>query len=150
MSGSLSDRDWMMQAIDLSRLCPPSKTAFSVGAIIVDCNGQGISQGYSRESDREVHAEEAALAKVDPEDPRLKRATIYSSLEPCCQRKSRQQSCSELIIEAGLARVVIAWREPAKFVADRQGVELLKRARLDVSELDDLAHLVQAANSHLV
>jgi pyrimidine deaminase RibD-like protein len=61
-----------------------------VGAVIVDQNGEEISRGYSRETDSHVHAEESALAKRASDDPRLKTAAIYSTLEHCSQRKSRR------------------------------------------------------------
>ena len=50
---------------------PPSTTAFSVGAVIVDAAGEEIAWGYSRETDDHVHAEESALAKLAADDPRL-------------------------------------------------------------------------------
>jgi diaminohydroxyphosphoribosylaminopyrimidine deaminase / 5-amino-6-(5-phosphoribosylamino)uracil reductase len=145
-----SDRRWLMRAIELSRASPPSLSAFSVGAIVVDAEGTEISRGYSRETDGQVHAEEAAFAKLHPADARLRRATLYSSLEPCSARRSRPRTCTELIIEAGLARVVFAWREPDTFVADCRGAELLEQAGITVVELADMAALVHAANSHLL
>ncbi len=42
--------------------------------------------------------------------------TVYSSLEPCSARASRPRTCTELILAAGVQRVVFAWREPAVFV----------------------------------
>jgi diaminohydroxyphosphoribosylaminopyrimidine deaminase/5-amino-6-(5-phosphoribosylamino)uracil reductase len=138
----------MELAIDLSRQCPPKATAYCVGAIIVDEHGQEISRGYSRETDTHVHAEESALAKV-PGDPRLNTATIYSTLEPCSERKSRPQTCTQLILDARIPRVVMAWREPSLFVADCQGYELLVSAGVTVVELPELAEQAKAVNSHL-
>jgi diaminohydroxyphosphoribosylaminopyrimidine deaminase / 5-amino-6-(5-phosphoribosylamino)uracil reductase len=145
------DERWMRLAVSLARECPPSDTAFSVGAVIVDAAGAELSRGFSREGgDPVVHAEESALGKLDPGDPRLARATIYSTLEPCSQRKSRPRTCTELIIAAGPQRVVIAWREPALFVADCQGFELLSRAGLIVAELPQFAAAAIAPNRHLL
>jgi pyrimidine deaminase RibD-like protein len=141
----------MRLAVSLAWQCPPSDTAFSVGAVIVDADGAELSRGFSREGgDPEVHAEEAALGKLSPGDPRLAGATIYSTLEPCSQRKSRPRTCTELIIAAGLRRVVIAWREPALFVADCQGYELLSGAGLTVAELPEFATAAAAPNRHLI
>src|SRR5262249_41565540 len=67
-------------AIGLPRRCPPSRTAFAVGAVIVAADGTLLATGYSRESDPRDHAEEVALAKLDRADPRLAGATLYSSL----------------------------------------------------------------------
>src|ERR1700748_602810 len=117
-----ADTRWMRLAVSLARECPPSATAYSVGAVIVGADGTELSRGFSREgADPVVHAEESALAKLSPGEPRLAGATIYSTLEPCSMRSSRPRTCTELIIAAGLRRVVIAWREPGLFVADAQG-----------------------------
>ena len=108
----LDDERWMRVAVQLAWLCPPSDTAYSVGAVIVGADGPELSRGFSRENgDPHVHAEESALGKLAADDPRLRGATIYSTLELCTRRKSRPRSCTQLIIAAGLARVVIAWRE---------------------------------------
>src|SRR5262245_9030683 len=144
-----ADYRWMRLAIELAHQCPPSPGAFSVGAIIVDQNGEGISQGYSRETDSHVHAEELALARLLHGDPRLRASTIYSTLEPCSQRRSRPRTCTQLILEARIPRVVIAWREPSLFVADCQGYELLADAGVEVVEIPDLAEEAQAPNIHL-
>ena len=145
------DGRWMRFAVSLAGQCPPSDTAFSVGAIIVDADGTELSRGFSRESgDPLVHAEEAALGKLPPGEPRLAGATIFSTLEPCSWRKSRPRTCTELIIAAGLRRVVIAWREPALFVADARGYELLSRAGLTVTELPEFTADAIAPNRHLI
>lgn len=149
----LTDADlrWMRVAIDLSRQCPPSETAYSVGAVIVAADGTELARGFSREGgDDKVHAEESALAKLPAGDPRLRTATIYSTLEPCSVRASRPSPCAELIRSAGIGRVVLAWREPALFVADCQGVELLEAAGATVLETPTLAAEARAVNAHLV
>ncbi len=139
----------MSVAVELAHKCTPKASAYSVGAVIIDENGHEIARGYSRESDMSVHAEEAALAKIPQDDPRLAGATIYSTLEPCSQRKSRPRTCTQLILDAGIRRVVMAWREPALFVADCQGYELLTQAGVEVVELPEFAGAARAANSHL-
>jgi diaminohydroxyphosphoribosylaminopyrimidine deaminase/5-amino-6-(5-phosphoribosylamino)uracil reductase len=145
----LDDRHWLQQAIDISRSCPPSTTAFSVGAVIVSADGAVLATGYSREADPHDHAEEIALTKIPADDPRLREATIYTSLEPCSKRASRPRTCTELIVAAGIRRVVLAWREPSIFV-DCEGVELLKTAGVEVLELSDLAEEVKKINAHVM
>ena len=148
---SQTDARWMELAVELARQCPPSTTAFSVGAIIVGADGSELARGYSREgTDPQVHAEEAALAKLDAGDERLSGATVYSTLEPCSQRSAHRVPCAELILKAGVARVVIAWREPPLFVANCQGVELLDAAGLEVIELPQFADAAREPNAHLV
>ncbi|HSR24173.1 MAG TPA: deaminase, partial [Candidatus Eisenbacteria bacterium] len=142
------DAHWLQAAIDLSRRCPPSTTAFSVGAVIVSADGAVVAEGWSREIDPVVHAEESALAKAAG-DPRLAAATLYSSLEPCSRRRSRPRACAALVLAAGVPRVVFALREPEVFVEGR-GAEELRAAGVTVVELSDLADQVRTVNSHLL
>jgi 5-amino-6-(5-phosphoribosylamino)uracil reductase len=139
------DQRFLRWAIELSRLSPPSLTAFSVGAVVVDEEGTVLSTGFSREQEEHDHAEEVALRKLGP-DPRLRHATIYSSLVPCGARASRPVTCVQHILAAGLPRVVFAWREPPVFTAG-QGAEQLRAAGVEVIEVPALAGLAEAVNA---
>ncbi|MGI8448893.1 MAG: deaminase [Streptosporangiaceae bacterium] len=143
---TVADRQWLRQAIELSRCCPPSPSAFSVGAVIVAADGSTVATGFSRQRDPHDHAEEGALATLAPGDPRLAGATLYSSLEPCRFRASRPRPCAELIIAAGLPRVVIAWLEPPVF-AQGGGAELLRSSGVTVVEIPELAAGARAVNA---
>jgi pyrimidine deaminase RibD-like protein len=142
------DLYWLRETIELSRRCPPSQTAFSVGAVIVAADGTPLATGFSREADPRDHAEEAALNKLRPGDPRLRDATLYSSLEPCGVRASRPRPCAELIIAAGLRRVVYAWREPP-LLATGGGDSMLRAAGVSVIEVPELAAEARQVNAHL-
>ncbi|WP_086771065.1 dihydrofolate reductase family protein [Streptomyces bobili] len=146
-----ADRHWLALACELAAACPPSRTAFSVGAVVVAADGTELARGHSREAgDPVVHAEEAALAKIGPADPRLAGATVYSSLEPCARRSSRPAPCARLILDAGVRRVVTAWREPDTFVTDADGSGLLAAAGADVVVLPEYAAQAKAPNAHLL
>ncbi|MEU6577670.1 dihydrofolate reductase family protein [Streptomyces sp. NPDC046805] len=146
-----ADRHWMRIACELATLCPPSRSAFSVGAVVVAADGTELARGYSREGDDLlVHAEEAALAKIEPGDPRLATATVYSSLEPCARRASRPAPCARLILAAGVPRVVTAWREPDTFVEDADGSGLLATAGVDVVVLPEYEARAKEPNAHLL
>jgi riboflavin-specific deaminase-like protein len=142
------DRRFLRWAVELSRLCPPSKSAFSVGAVIVSEDGEVLATGFSREQEEHDHAEEVALRKLGP-DWRLKRATVYSSLVPCGARASRPVTCVQHILAAGIPRVVFAWREPALFT-DGKGAEQLEAAGVTVIEVPELAARARSVNAHLV
>jgi 5-amino-6-(5-phosphoribosylamino)uracil reductase len=145
-----ADHHWLALACELAGHCPPSDTAFSVGAVVVAADGTELARGHSREAgDPVVHAEEAALAKLDPADPRLPGATVYSSLEPCARRASRPAPCARLILDAGVRRVVTAWREPDTFVADADGSGLLSAAGVEVVVLPEHEERAKAPNRHL-
>jgi 5-amino-6-(5-phosphoribosylamino)uracil reductase len=143
------DIHWVRRVIELSRQCPPSPTAYSVGVAIVAADGTLLASGFSREGDPHDHAEEVALAKVPPADPRLPMATLYSSLEPCGARSSRPRPCSQLIIDAGLRRVVYAWREPP-LLAPGGGARQLLAAGAIVIEVPELAPEACRINAHLI
>jgi riboflavin-specific deaminase-like protein len=148
---SAADHHWLALACELAAECPPSSTAFSVGAVIVAADGTELARGHSREGDDPVvHAEEAALAKLDPADPRLASATVYSSLEPCAHRASRPRPCARLILDAGVRRVVTAWREPDTFVEGADGSGLLAGRGVEVVVLPEYEERAKAPNGHLV
>jgi 5-amino-6-(5-phosphoribosylamino)uracil reductase len=142
------DHRFLRWAVELSRLSPPSDSAFSVGAVIVAEDGEVLATGFSREQEDHDHAEEVALRKLGP-DPRLRHATIYSSLVPCGARASRPLTCVQHIVAAGIPRVVFAWREPRLFT-DGEGAEQLRAAGVAVTELPALAGPARAINAHLV
>lgn len=95
-----------------------------VGAVVVK-NGQVIGRGHHRRAGL-PHAEVESLRNCS-EDP--KGATIYVTLEPC-NHHGRTPPCTEAILEAGLSRVVVSYRDPAPHVPG--ALERLSAAGLDV------------------
>ena len=144
-----ADERFLAWAVELARLCRPSESAFSVGAVIVAEDGQVLATGFSREQEDHDHAEEVALRKLGFHDPRLRRATIYSSLVPCGARASRPVTCVQHIVAAGIPRVVFAWQEPRLFT-DGAGAEQLLAAGVQVTKLPELADRARSVNAHLV
>lgn len=142
-----ADLRWLREAIELSRRCPPSESAFCVGAVLVSGAGNVIATGHSRETGPKDHAEEVVLDRAAG-SPLLTGATLYSSLEPCLARASRPRSCTELIVAAGIPRVVIAWLEPPLFTQGGGAAEL-RRAGVTVDEIPWLAELARSVNAHL-
>jgi diaminohydroxyphosphoribosylaminopyrimidine deaminase / 5-amino-6-(5-phosphoribosylamino)uracil reductase len=143
----VSDETWLVVAVELAGACVPSDTAFSVGAVVVATDGRELSRGWSRDTEPRGHAEESALAHAGA---RAAGATLYSSLEPCAARSAGRAPCAELIVTAGITRVVFAWREPPLFVPRPDGTAHLVAAGLEVVELPDLAAAAASVNRHLV
>lgn len=96
-----------------------------VGCVIAD--GQGIAGRGWHERAGGPHAEIAALR--DAGRP-VRGGTAYVTLEPCSHH-GRTPPCVEALLEAGLARVVIASRDPNPEV-DGDGVGRLRAAGLEV------------------
>jgi len=87
-----------------------------VGALVVR-DGEPIGEGFhARLGD--LHAERAALADCAARGNDSRGATMYVTLEPCAH-EGRQPPCVEAILEAGIARVVIASDDPSEKAAGR-------------------------------
>jgi len=103
-----------------------------VGSVIVDpLTSRIIGEGYHVRCG-EGHAEVNAFASVKPEDePLLRNATIYVSLEPCAHY-GKTPPCAELIIKKGVRRVVVGCIDPFAKVQGR-GVEMIRQAGIEVT-----------------
>ena len=99
-----------------------------VGAVIVKDN-QIIGIGHHRRFG-DVHAERDAInaSRTNGHDPRG--ATLYCTLEPCCHH-GKQPPCTDAVIEAGIAKVVLASRDPNTLSGG--GWELLEAAGIKVA-----------------
>ena len=148
LNARAADRAYLRRTIDLARMCPPSETAYSVGALIVTPDGRQFT-GYSRETAPDNHAEEEAMLKALRAGAPLKGCVIYSSMEPCSSRKSKPLPCSELIIRHEMARVVFAAYEPDRFV-NCCGERKLTEAGIEVTVLDELSSEALRVNRHIL
>jgi diaminohydroxyphosphoribosylaminopyrimidine deaminase/5-amino-6-(5-phosphoribosylamino)uracil reductase len=101
-----------------------------VGAVLVR-SGVEIARGLHRRFGA-PHAEAQCLdaARTAGIDPRG--STMYVTLEPCCGFAGKKTPpCAEAIVEAGIARVVVAMEDVDRNVAGR-GIEALRRAGIEV------------------
>lgn len=83
----------------------------SVGAIVVK-NGKIVGKGYHKKAGT-PHAEVHALQKAGS---KANGATLYVTLEPC-NHTGRTPPCTEAILMAGIAQVVIGMKDPNPKVA---------------------------------
>ena len=96
-----------------------------VGCVMVR-DGRMIGEGYHRRFGA-PHAEIEAL-RACTRDPRG--ATVYVSLEPCCHQ-GKTPACTDALIQAGVARVVLPMRDPNPSVNGR-GIQQLLAAGITV------------------
>ncbi|HEY6815811.1 MAG TPA: deaminase, partial [Croceibacterium sp.] len=97
------DARWLAAAACLAeRARPLSRPNPAVGAILVK-RGVVVGRGWTRYGGR-PHAEAAALVQAGAA---ALGATLYVTLEPCAHLSERGPACTELLIEARLARAVI-------------------------------------------
>lgn len=100
-----------------------------VGCVIVSPDGRVIGRGYTQHAGG-PHAEVMALRDADVRGERVEGATAYVSLEPCSHH-GRTPPCSEALVAARLARVVVAVDDPNPLVAG-QGAARLRAAGIVV------------------
>ncbi|RAK56848.1 bifunctional diaminohydroxyphosphoribosylaminopyrimidine deaminase/5-amino-6-(5-phosphoribosylamino)uracil reductase RibD [Phenylobacterium deserti] len=99
----------------------------SVGCVLVK-DGQVIAEAATGEGGR-PHAEEQALAMAGAA---AAGSTAFVTLEPCAARSGGTASCSERLVQAGVARVVIASEDASVFAAGH-GAKRLQNAGIDVT-----------------
>ncbi len=120
------DERFMARALELAR-AQLGKTSPnpSVGCVIV-ADGVIVGEAATAAGGR-PHAEEIALkAAGEAADG----ATAYVTLEPCNARSGGSLSCSQLLVQAGVARVVVACEDPHPLAA--HGVSRLGAAGVEV------------------
>lgn len=119
----MSDEAFMRRAISLAaaRVGLTGENP-SVGCVIVK-DGLVLAEAATGEGGR-PHAEEQAL---DRAGDAARGATAYVTLEPCARRSTGAASCSDRLVAAGVARVVIAARDPSVY-ADGEGCTRLRDA----------------------
>jgi diaminohydroxyphosphoribosylaminopyrimidine deaminase/5-amino-6-(5-phosphoribosylamino)uracil reductase len=103
-----------------------------VGAVIVR-DGEIIGEGFHAELGG-LHAERAALADAARRGEDVAGATLYVTQEPCAHH-GRQPPCSDAVIEADIARVVIASDDPTTKAAGK-GPAQLREAGVEVEFRD--------------
>jgi diaminohydroxyphosphoribosylaminopyrimidine deaminase/5-amino-6-(5-phosphoribosylamino)uracil reductase len=128
-----SDARHMQQALAVAQTVrgstPPNPW---VGCVVVPVDSEVDSEGATFEGATAPpggpHAEVTALAQAGE---RARGATLFTTLEPCAHQ-GRTPPCTDAIVAAGVARVVIGVEDPDPNVAGR-GVAALRQAGIDVT-----------------
>ncbi|KAF2258023.1 cytidine deaminase-like protein [Lojkania enalia] len=134
---------YMRLALDQAQESPPKPSNFRVGALLVDGDtGTILSRGYTLELEGNTHAEQCCLIKFArahdlPEEQvgeaLPQNAVIYTTMEPCNLRLSRNLPCVDRIIRTkykdgrtAIKKVYLGVNEPEKFVGENKGRAKLK------------------------
>lgn len=124
--GGFSHEEWMEEALALAKrsvgIASPNPR---VGCVIVK-DGALVGKGFHA-YDWLDHAEVCALKEAGRN---ARNATAYLTLEPCCTA-GRTGPCTRALIEAGVARVVVATEDPNPAV-NGKGLEQLRKAGIEV------------------
>jgi len=126
-----TDRSPLARAIDLAEQGRGHTSPNPLVGAVIAREGQTLGEGYHARYGG-PHAERAALAACGDID--LTGATLYVSLEPCCHH-GQTPPCTDAIIEAGLARVVVGSDDPTEKASGR-GLGILRDEGIEVVVAD--------------
>jgi pyrimidine deaminase RibD-like protein len=135
------DEQFMKRALELARRgrgqVSPNP---AVGAVVVRDRAV-VGEGFFLYEHRK-HAEVYALEQAGE---LARGATLYCSLEPCCFQ-GRTPPCTDAVIEAGIARAVVAVADPHPRVRGR-GLDQLRNAgiRVEVGLLEEESRRINEA-----
>jgi len=121
-------RKHMSRALELARF-QHKRTGKnpSVGCVILDRDARMLSEAATGDGGR-PHAEQLALSAIPV--GAAAGGTAYVTLEPCQERSTGEPSCSRQLIDAGIAKVVIATRDPHP--QGSGGIDRLRAAGIEV------------------
>ena len=123
----IDDRPWMERAVaNAARIRHSTSPNPWVGAVVVAADGTAYDGATEPPGGR--HAERVAL---DAAGPAAEGGTVYTTLEPC-NHTGRTGPCTEALIDASVARVVVAVGDPDPQVAGT-GIARLEAAGIQVS-----------------
>lgn len=126
---SFSDISFMKRALALAEQalpnCPPNP---AVGCVIVK-DRRVIGEGYTQETGK-AHAEVMALRDAEQRGESVEGATVYVTLEPC-SHYGRTPPCALALINAKVAKVVAALKDPNPAVAGK-GLKMLEDKGIEV------------------
>ncbi len=124
----MTDAEGMRLALQLALLGEGDVNPNPLVGAVVARDGRIVGRGYHRRYGG-PHAEIFALAEAGEA---ARGATLLVTLEPCCHH-GKTPPCTRAIIDAGIARVVVALRDPHPAV-DGKGIEMLRGAGIVVEE----------------
>ena len=134
--------DWpvhMQRALDLADSVLTAAPNPRVGCVLVH-DGQVISEGWHSAAGAD-HAEVMALTNAGRDS---RGATAFVSLEPCAHH-GKTGPCSDALIAAGIARVVIPMQDPNPEVAGK-GIAKMEEAGIEVIMLPDFETAARRLN----
>ncbi|MGQ0430895.1 MAG: bifunctional diaminohydroxyphosphoribosylaminopyrimidine deaminase/5-amino-6-(5-phosphoribosylamino)uracil reductase RibD [Microthrixaceae bacterium] len=127
---TLTDTTQMDRALELGAsvraVTPPNPW---VGCVLVTADGTRVEGATEAVGGR--HAEVVALDQARAAGADTTGATVWVTLEPCAHH-GRTPPCANALVDAGVARVVVALEDPDPLVAGR-GIALLRAAGIEVT-----------------
>ena len=134
------DVECMAHALRLARRgCFTTRPNPNVGCVITNSEGKIVGTGFHQHAG-EAHAEIIALEQAGEQ---ARNGTVYVTLEPCCHQ-GKTGPCTQALVAADVARVVIAMEDPNPLVSGK-GIQQLQQQGIEI-ESNVLADQAQALN----
>lgn len=105
-----------------------------VGCVLLATDGRELGRGHTQPAGQ-AHAEVMALRDAAARGENVRGATAIVTLEPCSHH-GRTPPCCDALIDAGIARVIVALQDPNPLVAG-QGIARLRAAGVQVEMADE-------------
>ena len=105
-----SELEAMRRALEIARRGPANGPNPRVGCVLLGPDGEVLGEGWHRGAGT-PHAEVAALTDAADRGASTRGATAVVTLEPC-NHTGRTGPCSEALLAAGVARVVVSVPDP--------------------------------------
>ena len=121
-----TDHEMMHRAIELARRGIMTTRPNPAVGCVISKNDTIIGEGWHQQAGQ-PHAEIHALKQAGAE---AQGATAYVTLEPC-SHMGRTPPCADALVDAGVARVVVAMHDPNPRVSGN-GIKRLHEADIDV------------------
>ena len=123
-----SDRRFMAEAVALGEAARGTTAPNpNVGCVIVSPDGDTVGRGATAPGGR-PHAEAVALGEAGK---KARGSTVHVTLEPCAHESERGPACSDLLVEAKPARIVVALKDPDPRTSGK-GIKRLREAGIEV------------------
>jgi diaminohydroxyphosphoribosylaminopyrimidine deaminase/5-amino-6-(5-phosphoribosylamino)uracil reductase len=128
MTDHSTEEKFLRRALELARegigLTSPNPC---VGAVVTDAQGKVVGQGFHTYAGVK-HAEVLALERASA---KARGATLFINLEPC-SHQGRTGPCADVVIAAGIRRVVACMHDPNPEVSGK-GFARLREAGIEVA-----------------
>ena len=134
----------MQLALELARKGRGCTSPNPTVGCVIEQDGQVVGSGFHTWAGVD-HAEVVALRQAGDRAPG---ATLHCTLEPC-SHQGRTGPCVNAILQAGIARVIVAMQDPNPQVSGR-GIEMLRAAGVDVRTEDSAKAEAQKLNEPFI
>ena len=145
LNSAVIDKSFMQRALHLAAVGAFTTTPNpNVGCVIVDPSGRVVGEGFHQQAGT-PHAEVHALKQASEA---ARGATAYVTLEPC-SHTGRTGPCADALVNAGVARVVVAMQDPNPLVSGRGIQRLVEHGiQVDIGVLESQAQHLNSGFIH--